>query len=278
MNAFANWLFTLLLGWTGGMANRAWNTVVNASGGISDFFSRYWLLLVVGLILLGTVMDYAVWLVRWRPYLVWRSWLRRLTQRRAHRKANESLRQTEMDDQTLNTIADWVATPQEQYPVYELESAEAPIPYAPEAAVQDPAWTYEEPEQPFFVESQAEPVYDPAMFQPAPRLFHQDGEATEPMPYGAWATREQAQPQPEPQGPARRRRSDRGKGRTLVNRLADLREKLSSDDREEGMLDGLPAPVRQQDAFHDAVYPKSYQRPQPPIAPWPDDSQQEQEQ
>ncbi len=124
MNAFANWLFSLLLGWTGTLANSVWNAVVNAAGGISDFFTRFWFPIVLIMILAGTVLDYAVWFARWRPYLVWRSWLSRHRRNRHAQRAAHSLEHHDMDDRTLGTIADWVQTPQDQDPVYALDGTQ----------------------------------------------------------------------------------------------------------------------------------------------------------
>jgi hypothetical protein len=161
MNAFANWLFSVLLGWTGTLANSVWNTVVNAAGGISDFFSHFWLPIVLVMILAGTVLDYAVWFARWRPYLVWRSWLNRHLRSRHEQRAAHSLEYNEMDDRTLGTIADWVQTPQDQSPVYALDGTqqdyishnsytypqqnpymlnEQPVPYSPYPPNQSPSY------------------------------------------------------------------------------------------------------------------------------------------
>ena len=117
MNAFADWLFSALFGWMGSAANGAWNALVNASGGISSFFSTYWLLFLLAVIIAGTVLDYAVWLVRWRPYLVWRSWLTRRLRRRRMQRSAQDLEHSDMDEQARGALAEWVSTPEEGYPL-----------------------------------------------------------------------------------------------------------------------------------------------------------------
>lgn len=152
MNTFADWLFSALFGWMGSVANGAWNALVNAGGGISSFFSKYWLIFLLAAIMIGTVLDYAVWLVRWRPYLVWRSWLtRRLRRRRMHRNA-EDLANTDMDDHTRDTLAEWVSTPADHYPVqYEPLTYDQQQPVYDQNFFYDPALNYAQPEEQNYV-------------------------------------------------------------------------------------------------------------------------------
>ena len=78
MNTFANSLFTVLFGWARGLIQQVWNAAV--SGRFSGFFTwlgDHWVWVVLGLILGCTVMDYLIWMIRWRPYLVWRTKMRR---------------------------------------------------------------------------------------------------------------------------------------------------------------------------------------------------------
>ncbi|MHC1785658.1 MAG: hypothetical protein AB9880_01150 [Christensenellales bacterium] len=303
MNAFANWLFSVLLGWTGTFANGMWNAVVNQSTGISAFFSRWWLALVLLLVAGGTVLDYAVWLIRWRPYLVWRTWLTRRKRRRNLRRETLSLENTQMDDQTLSTIADWVASPQEESPVDGLAYG-MDHPWAPAVGFNEAEASWQRPQAPVL---QGRQEGDPAMMQNG-----QPPQGNEPplqaapyfsAVYGAPSAEAggtsfaaiplqhtlqaddfdnlEARWQPsvdfgDPysmQGasplasdfPARRRRSQRQKGKASAL-LDALHHRITGTDDDETMLDGLPAPVDQQDAFHEAVYPETY-RYQTPSQP-----------
>ncbi len=139
MNAFADWLFSLLFGWMGGAANRAWNAIANAGGGLSSFFSKYWLILLLLAILIGTVMDYAVWLLRWKPYLVWRSWLARAVHRRRAQRTAQELEQAEMDEAARGALAGWAAAPEDSSPI-DYDPAYYPV---PQAAADQPAWQEE---------------------------------------------------------------------------------------------------------------------------------------
>lgn len=175
MNAFANWLFSVLLGWTGTLANSVWNAVVNAAGGISDFFTHFWLPIVLIMILAGTVLDYAVWFARWRPYLVWRSWLRRQRRNKYEHRAAHSLEHTEMDDRTLGTIADWVQSPQDKSPVYALDGTQQDY-------LHPSSYAYQQ-QNPYMPQEQVEP-YSPYAQSPAPTYDDQPQIMTE-APYGA---------------------------------------------------------------------------------------------
>lgn len=85
MNIIADRLFALLLGWTGSLFNGLWNLITNEGGAFASFLRSFWLPLILLLLLFGTVVDYVIWLVRWRPYYVWSSWLRRVIgKRRLH--------------------------------------------------------------------------------------------------------------------------------------------------------------------------------------------------
>ena len=82
MNSFANSLFSLLFGWAKTLIQRVWTAA--STGGFSGFFTWLgdnWLWVALLLCLAGTVVDFCVWMVRWRPYLVWQTHLRRLSRR-----------------------------------------------------------------------------------------------------------------------------------------------------------------------------------------------------
>ena len=53
-------------------------TVAGYGGGALSWISGHWLLLAAVILIGGTVIDLAVYLFRWRPDIVWRSYFRRL--------------------------------------------------------------------------------------------------------------------------------------------------------------------------------------------------------
>ena len=79
MNTFANSLFTMLFSWAKRLIRHAWDDTV--SGQFSSFFiwlGDHWVWVALGLIIGCTVVDYLIWLIRWRPYLLWRAFFRRV--------------------------------------------------------------------------------------------------------------------------------------------------------------------------------------------------------
>ncbi|MDD6050084.1 MAG: hypothetical protein PUC00_02250 [Clostridiales bacterium] len=82
MGQFANTLFQLMMGWVQTAVAWLWAlfTQSDASGWLR-WLSEHWLPLLVGLCIAGVVIDFIVYLVRWQPYRVWRSFLHRLSGR-----------------------------------------------------------------------------------------------------------------------------------------------------------------------------------------------------
>ena len=77
MNSFANSLFSLLFGWAKTLIQQIWTAVL--SGNFSGFFTwlgDHWLWVALFLGVVCTAVDFLIWMVRWRPYLVWRTKLR----------------------------------------------------------------------------------------------------------------------------------------------------------------------------------------------------------
>ena len=79
MGTFADSLFTLLLGWVRGVVN-AMMTVVSSGGesGLLTFLGRHWLVIVLVIVAVGLVGDWFIWMVRWQPYRVWGTNMRRV--------------------------------------------------------------------------------------------------------------------------------------------------------------------------------------------------------
>lgn len=71
---YSNTIVSGMLGWLRGIANWAIN-LFNLSGegslSVLNWFSSHWIPLLIALILLGLIVDWLVWIIRWRPYWVW---------------------------------------------------------------------------------------------------------------------------------------------------------------------------------------------------------------
>ena len=88
MGSFANTLFSTLLGWVQSVASTLWSLFTNAkSHGVLRWIGEHWILIAAILCVIGLAVDLGVYLVRWRPYKVWKSFLKR----RRGEDENESL-------------------------------------------------------------------------------------------------------------------------------------------------------------------------------------------
>ena len=95
MNAFANALFSLLLGWVRALVQGLWQLLSN--GGAQRFFTwlgDHWIPLVGLLCLTGEAADKLIWLLRWRPDLVWRTKLRHFLARLRGQEMGERAQRT----------------------------------------------------------------------------------------------------------------------------------------------------------------------------------------
>lgn len=78
MGQFAGTLFRLLLGWVQTAVSWLWNLVTNADvSAWLQWFLDNWLALLALLCIGGLLVDFLVYLFRWQPYRVWRSFLQR---------------------------------------------------------------------------------------------------------------------------------------------------------------------------------------------------------
>lgn len=75
MGNFADTLFGVLLGWAKGAVAWIWGAVTNEGGsGLVSWVLDHWLLLLILLCLGGMAIDLMVYIIRWQPYRVWRSY------------------------------------------------------------------------------------------------------------------------------------------------------------------------------------------------------------
>ena len=68
MNAFAKYLFQGMFSWIREAVRQLSDPQL-----IDSWLAENWLTALIPLLLIGTAVDYIVWVVRWRPDLVWRS-------------------------------------------------------------------------------------------------------------------------------------------------------------------------------------------------------------
>jgi len=251
MNSFANSLFALFFGWARTLIQQIWTSA--AAGRYSGFLAwlgDHWLWLAAVLCVVCTVLDFVIWMIRWRPYLLWRTSLRRLLRRINPKNAENTWRFARGYE---GGIA--LEMPPED---------EAPSP-PPVSWQEQEAWAQPSNENPPPEEGgQAEP------FQPFPPAdeapvspsddrgrYFSAPTAYEPPPMSI-STRIPSSRATDMPAARRKRRSEK-----YAARRADWRMKLMGhDEDEDALLDGLPPAVDKQQAFHAPVYPRQ-SPPQP---------------
>ncbi len=245
MNTFANSLFTVLFGWARGLIQQVWNAALSGRfSGFLTWLGDHWLLVVLGLILGCTAVDYLVWLIRWRPYLLWRAFFRRAA--RLFRGGQRESRQFEQGYQSSVGIQ---VTPEQ------------------ESEPQEEAWAEEAWSQP---ESPAEEAPAPEIVFSAPaEQASRARQFTPPQVYEApplYAAARQVTGSFTAEMPAarRRRRSEK-----YERRRQEWRERLINGDAQDyEILDGLPPAVDKQQAFHEPVYPRQNTGGDDPYSAW----------
>ena len=233
MNAFADLLLSVLLGWMKGLTQLLWTFFADGgSNGFLAWLGDHWMMLVAILCLAGVSADFAAWLQQRR--------LAKKTARSAEKHPNVSGEETPWGfEQPFGDSMDMegLAVQEESEPLTE-ENNQPVFPHVERKPVRENA------EKTFF------PVR--AAWEPRTEEDNDGGDLPDPVTENAVP----AERRPAAEAPARRRRSDKHEGRErkrLFPRVAPL---IQSDEQESGMLDGLPPVIDKNEAFHKPVYPK----------------------
>ena len=76
MGSFANTLFTILLGWMQGAVSAVWSAFTSEKGSsFLTWIGDHWIVLAGILCVIGLAADLCVYLMRWKPMKVWKSFL-----------------------------------------------------------------------------------------------------------------------------------------------------------------------------------------------------------
>lgn len=74
MGSFANTLFRVMLGWLQGIVSAVWSAFTSEKGGsLLTWIGKYWIPIAAILCIIGLVSDLGIYIVRWKPYKVWKS-------------------------------------------------------------------------------------------------------------------------------------------------------------------------------------------------------------
>lgn len=288
MNLIADRLFALLLGWTNALFNSLWNLLTNNTSGVSGFFQTFWLPIILLLLAFGTVVDYLVWLVRWRPYYVWSTWLQKRTSERRRKHSlhyMEDLDHSPLDLPEYHQVhEEFAQTGVMDEPIYfdfnlpyQTEQEEA-VYYPPELPLTEayqeevpqsfftPNLPWEDtrqqflatqaplPDQPWLTEPTA---YEEENFLPVDEQSEQKAWLSQYDQPEALPERGELEQSPRLLGASRRRRVDsrRQRGAKMFQTIKDT---FFVPEDELLPTDSIQAPVSQEDAFHKPFYPQNY--------------------
>lgn len=301
MNKFADTLLSLLFGWMRTFVEGIWNSF--SSGQMQDTISwlgDHWLLLVLLLCVVCTVLDYFIWFIRWKPYVIWRNKLRRLF---GHKESSEDYAEyyTFQRGYDQGVEMDLSGFPADSQPIPEDA---AYLSWQPE---DEPASSYAQPvpestqtypQMPIPEQTQAyahakvirQTPAQPPVSEPAP-VFSQKP-AAQPMQYYPQHTvyEEPAVPNVQPVHPIRTSSAPADAAPSVPEdaclqpvsaylpdqsmprprrsqRYEKKKSRLSgflptADEESEQLLDGLPPAVDQNEAFRAPVYPRQYNNQQ----------------
>ena len=77
MGPLADSLFNVLMSWVRALVNSIWALFTTDHMTLLEFLGKNWVMLVVIMLAAGLVIDWLVWLVRWKPYHLWARRVRR---------------------------------------------------------------------------------------------------------------------------------------------------------------------------------------------------------
>ena len=293
MSLLADNLFALLLGWTRSLFNNLWNLITNNSSGFVGFLQKFWLPILIILLLVGTFFDLIIWLIRWRPYYVWSA---RLRQWGGHRRLRHTQHYMEDLDHSPLDLPEYQQLQQAAQPAvldepvyFDFDVPWQAAEYQPEQVEQEGFQT-----MPTSQEAEEEPQFIPhlpweglrqELLEQNPQLAQNDSQPQQILPLDQvpWQQLEQVQTTdpglanfaapphsglPPQQAQTRRRRVDNRR-----QRGADLMRSIRNTFfiREEDMapVDSIQAPVSPESAFHKPYYPQnySYKNQQPASSP-----------
>lgn len=143
MNNFADTLLKMLFGWMRTLMEGVWTSF--SSGKMRNTISwlgDHWLWLVAFLCIVCTMLDYFIWFIRWKPYVIWRNKLRHIFRKEQHQFQYGYDQGVEID---LSDLPEMMPAEEEvdfsawQQPEY------APLPQEPLPAPEMPAFVPEQP-------------------------------------------------------------------------------------------------------------------------------------
>ncbi len=141
MGSLANSLFQFFLGWIRILISSLWESVTTSSrGSLLGWIGDHWIVLLISICVIGAVTDLVVYLFRWRPYRVWKSFFRRIRKRREEKKTAGS--EKDVLSEEAYEASDVSEVSFRQNMIRDENDEMMP----PEAEEEPRAWTWDEPD------------------------------------------------------------------------------------------------------------------------------------
>lgn len=91
MGSFSNTVFSILLGWLQILVSMIWSALTAKDGhSFLQLIGDHWILIAAILCMIGLAADFAVYLFRWQPYKVWRTFWTRIRKERKEKQGIEN--------------------------------------------------------------------------------------------------------------------------------------------------------------------------------------------
>ena len=79
LGGFADTMLSVLLGWVRAVVDWVWKLIeAPGNSGLLVWFGKNWWFIALVIIVGGLVVDWCIWLIRWQPYHIWATRLRRV--------------------------------------------------------------------------------------------------------------------------------------------------------------------------------------------------------
>lgn len=243
MGSFANSLFTILLGWLQGAVSAVWSAFTTENG--NAFFTwigKNWLLIAGVLCAAGLAADLCVYLFRWKPYKVWKSFFSR-----------------ERENEEPEEEVSFRPAEERNEPAPRTERRFRPEPEPEEEEPDEPDYSRWEPQEEETVQQQERPAEEPGFVTNAGYVVPADS------PYRRPETRNYARPEPEPvyrsapvtdEGRKEETQAAAGKRRRRISvsdLFADPEEEIQQFDAPQQLFDSSKA-------YHKPVYPRGWNK------------------
>lgn len=105
MGTLADSLFNLLMGWVRALVSGIWALFTTDHTTLLEFLGKNWIVIVAVILAAGLVIDWLVWLIRWRPYHLWAKRARRFLHLPEPEAENGRAKRAESADQAYQRPA-----------------------------------------------------------------------------------------------------------------------------------------------------------------------------